>query len=492
MAKNRRNADFIVSTVRVHAAHVADQNRRIVQAAQQQRAVHNRTVEHLLRHQSDEPLQKRTAKGVTGLFGRWPNWRAENEALADTPSLVARGGISAASDQVAKWETTNREHAVLVAKAQTDAKPIPRRVQRRTPNPRRLYRARKQEERLGRHRVRIDENVRRVNRRTIHVPGVGNIQTKDDIPEDLDIRSCIILERTPRTRLKPGLDPTERTFRIHVTGRLPNPAAKNDDIGTACGIDHGVVTAMTVADTNENILAFQHDLDQARRATWRLRRLHRRISQCRTGSRTWKQRQNLNRRLRSKHDRRRRHRRRGWANQLAHAYDTICIEKLTANRMTRNSRGTSEAPGAKVAQKTGLNRSLLGIAPAEQTTILQRAAERTGTRVELVNPQRTSQQCNACGHADRKNRESQARFRCGSCGHTDNADANAARNIRDRGVATIRARMDASRAGDNPRPEGADARRRTERQERSRRPGTPAPSEKTPHGVRSKLQHARE
>ena len=249
---------------------------------------------------------------------------------------------------------------------------------------------------------------------------------------------------------------------------------------------------MTVADTNENILAFQHDLDQARRATWRLRRLHRRISQCRTGSRTWKQRQNLNRRLRSKHDRRRRHRRRGWANQLAHAYDTICIEKLTANRMTRNSRGTSEAPGAKVAQKTGLNRSLLGIAPAEQTTILQRAAERTGTRVELVNPQRTSQQCNACGHADRKNRESQARFRCGSCGHTDNADANAARNIRDRGVATIRARMDASRAGDNPRPEGADARRRTERQERSRRPGTPAPSEKTPHGVRSKLQHARE
>ena len=116
MAKNRRNADFIVSTVRVHAAHVADQNRRIVQAAQQQRAVHNRTVEHLLRHQSDEPLQKRTAKGVTGLFGRWPNWRAENEALADTPSLVARGGISAASDQVAKWETTNREHAVLVAR----------------------------------------------------------------------------------------------------------------------------------------------------------------------------------------------------------------------------------------------------------------------------------------------------------------------------------------------------------------------------------------
>ena len=246
MAKNRRNADFIISTVRLHVAHVADQNKRIVHAAQQQRAVHNRTVEHLLRHQSDEPLHKSTAKGITGLFGRWPNWRTENEALADTPSLVARAGISAASDQVTKWETTNRDHAVLVAKAQIDAKPIPKRVQRRTPNPRRLYRARKREERLGRHRVRIDENVRRVGRRTIHVPGVGKIQTKDDIPENLDIRSCIILGRTPRTRLKPGLDPTERTFRIHATGRLPKPAAKTDDVGKACGIDHGVVTAMTV------------------------------------------------------------------------------------------------------------------------------------------------------------------------------------------------------------------------------------------------------
>ena len=132
MAKNRQNADFIVSTVRLHAVHIPEQSKRIIHAAQQQRAVHNRTVEHLLNHQSDEPLQKSTANGITGLFGRWPDWKTENEAAADTPSLVARGAISAARDQVAKWETTNLEHAVLIAKAQINDEPIPRRVQHRT------------------------------------------------------------------------------------------------------------------------------------------------------------------------------------------------------------------------------------------------------------------------------------------------------------------------------------------------------------------------
>ena len=260
MAKNRQNADFIVSTVRLHAVHIPEQSKRIIHAAQQQRAVHNRTVEHLLNHQSDEPLQKSTANGITGLFGRWPDWKTENEAAADTPSLVARGAISAARDQVAKWETTNLEHAVLIAKAQINDEPIPRRVQHRTPKPERLMRSRKREERQGRHRVRIDQNVRRIDRRTVKIPGIGELRTKDNIPEDLDIRSCVILERTPRARLKPGLEATKRTFRIHVTGRLPKPTPKNDDTGTACGIDHGVVTAMTVADSEDNVLSFQHDL----------------------------------------------------------------------------------------------------------------------------------------------------------------------------------------------------------------------------------------
>ncbi|MGW5411367.1 zinc ribbon domain-containing protein [Actinomadura geliboluensis] len=53
----------------------------------------------------------------------------------------------------------------------------------------------------------------------------------------------------------------------------------------------------------------------------------------------------------------------------------------------------------------------------------------------------TSQTCNACGHRDRDNRESQAVFRCTACGHRANADVNAACNIRDTAVGrTVAAR----------------------------------------------------
>ena len=132
--------------------------------------------------------------------------------------------------------------------------------------------------------------------------------------------------------------------------------------------------------------------------------------------------------------------------------------------MLGSARGTQEKPGSNVRAKSGLNRSLAGVAPAEQTAILQRAGERTGTRIELVRASGTSLECNTCGHRDRKNRESQAVFRCRSCGHTDNADANAAKNVRDRGIANIRARMHASRNGESHSKE-ADAGRKTGRQD---------------------------
>ena len=106
-------------------------------------------------------------------------------------------------------------------------------------------------------------------------------------------------------------------------------------------------------------------------------------------------------------------------------------------------RGTSETPGSNVGQKRGVNRSLLGLAPAEQTAILLRSGERNGVRIEFVPARGTSQRCNnACGFTHPNNRESQAVVRRRACGHTDNADANASRKMLDRGVATIRARID--------------------------------------------------
>jgi putative transposase len=56
-------------------------------------------------------------------------------------------------------------------------------------------------------------------------------------------------------------------------------------------------------------------------------------------------------------------------------------------------------------------------------------AQVAGVRVALVNPAYTSQTCSRCGHCERANRKSQARFLCVSCGFFAHADANAANNI---------------------------------------------------------------
>ena len=120
----RSDATHLTSTVRLYAVHDTEQNARILLACVQNRTVHNRTIEHLLAHRSDEPLQKNTAAGVTGLYGFWTAWRAEEPALQEIHGLVARGAIAGAADQVAKWEATNHEHAVLIAQAAADGKPI--------------------------------------------------------------------------------------------------------------------------------------------------------------------------------------------------------------------------------------------------------------------------------------------------------------------------------------------------------------------------------
>ena len=165
-------------------------------------------------------------------------------------------------------------------------------------------------------------------------------------------------------------------------------------------------------------------------------------------------RQTTENQLRAGRARKRKHTRRHWANRLCRRHNTICAEDLATRNMTRSAKGTSESPGTNVKQKTGLNRSLLGIAPREQTDILLRVGERTGTRIEPVNPRNSSRECNACGYTHEKNRKSQARFECRSCRHTDNADANAGKNLLDRGIRQIRARMDASgrTAGDGAPP----------------------------------------
>lgn len=125
------------------------------------------------------------------------------------------------------------------------------------------------------------------------------------------------------------------------------------------------------------------------------------------------------------------------ARTLVRAHDVIVIEDLRVQNMTRSASGTVEEPGSNVAQKSGLNRSILDAGWSQFALILAAAAESAQRTIIRVNAAHTSRTCPACGHADTANRPSQAIFCCVQCGHRGHADVVAARNILGRGLASL-------------------------------------------------------
>lgn len=123
------------------------------------------------------------------------------------------------------------------------------------------------------------------------------------------------------------------------------------------------------------------------------------------------------------------------ATDLTRNHGLIVVEDLRVKSMTASGRGTVAEPGRRVRQKAGLNRAILAKGWGGILVKLQHSARYHGSSVVKVNPAYTSQTCNACGHAARENRESQAVFRCVACGHQANADVNAAKNILAAGLA---------------------------------------------------------
>jgi putative transposase len=63
------------------------------------------------------------------------------------------------------------------------------------------------------------------------------------------------------------------------------------------------------------------------------------------------------------------------ARTLVGAYDVISLEELRIGNLTRSAKGTIDAPGTNVAQKAGLNRSILDAAWGQFIRILTAKAE---------------------------------------------------------------------------------------------------------------------
>ena len=200
---------------------------------------------------------------------------------------------------------------------------------------------------------------------------------------------------------------------------------------SAVGVDVGVVQFVSTSDGKQ----YPPGMDYARELE-RLAKLQRQQSKMqgpvrghRKASRNWMKQQQRVQKQHASIANKRRHYIECISKDLAQSYRTVAIEDLKIKNMTASAKGDAEKPGKRVAQKAGLNRSILnGGFFAFRTRLTSKVNSRKGI-VIAVNPAYTSQTCSACGFVDKGNRVDQATFRCLSCGHQQNADINAAQNI---------------------------------------------------------------
>ena len=108
----------------------------------------------------------------------------------------------------------------------------------------------------------------------------------------------------------------------------------------------------------------------------------------------------------------------------------VAFEKLPIQDMTKSARGTAKSPGANVAQKSGLNKSILEQCWGLLGVLL---SYKLAGGLIRVDPRYTSQTCCPCGFVDQDNRNGRS-FLCGRCGHMDHADCNAGANIEAAGL----------------------------------------------------------
>ena len=113
--------------------------------------------------------------------------------------------------------------------------------------------------------------------------------------------------------------------------------------------------------------------------------------------------------------------------RLSKSHAIVVVEKLNIKNMTKSAAGTIEKPGVNVAQKRGLNRSILSMGWGKLVEQLKYKLGCNGGQVVEVPAAYSSQTCHGCGYIAAESRVTQARFECVNCGLVEHADVNAAK-----------------------------------------------------------------
>lgn len=214
-----------------------------------------------------------------------------------------------------------------------------------------------------------------------------------------------------------------------IKTQLPKPPSAPE--GTAVGIDVGVAQFASLSDGQQFPPAQDYDqeLEKLAKLQRQMARMDGPIRGQRKASRNWLKQKRKVQRHHQKIANKRRHYTEVVSKAVASQFQTVAVEDLKLKNMTASAKGDCQNPGKNVAQKSGLNRSILNGGFGQFRTRLEAKVNARGGQVIAVNPAYTSQTCPSCGHVAKENRLHQSIFCCVECGYTANADVNAARNI---------------------------------------------------------------
>jgi putative transposase len=119
-------------------------------------------------------------------------------------------------------------------------------------------------------------------------------------------------------------------------------------------------------------------------------------------------------------------------------YEDLKIKNMTkAPKPKPSKKNPDHFLPNKAAAKAGLNQKILNSAWGLIALFLKYKASYLDKVVIEVPPHYSSQECAQCSHTHPDNRQTQSEFVCQKCGHAENADLNASKVLRKRGVNRI-------------------------------------------------------
>lgn len=282
--------------------------------------------------------------------------------------------------------------------------------------------------------------------RRLQIPRVGSVRLHESAK-----RLCRLLDRghasIKSVTISRGGNRWYASVLCEIEQQLPDRPTKRQAAAGTVGVDLGVKD-LAILSTGEHIPNPRHTATAAKR----LAKAQRALARTQKGSN--RRRKAALRVGRIQH--RTAERRAGALHQVSKRLTTrwavVALEDLNVRGMTRSAKGTPEAPGRRVRQKAGLNRSILDASLSELRRQIDYKAPWHGSTVAVCDRWApTSKTCSACGTVKSKLSLSEREYHCDGCGLILDRDENAALNIARMAVACDTRETQNARGG-NVRP----------------------------------------